>query len=108
LLMHQYDSAVAVVNEAVGNFVSARPSSYVSPFLLWVTAQLNSDPQLLEKRFNALDEQIRNSQIGKSLVEYIAYTKVGAVGSDALDFTQSDVDGKPVSLSSFRGKYVLL
>ena len=31
-----------------------------------------------------------------------------AVGTLAADFTQNDVKGKPVKLSSFRGKYVLL
>ena len=31
-----------------------------------------------------------------------------AVGSIAPDFTMNDTDGKPVSLSSFRGKYVLV
>ncbi|MFL5808383.1 MAG: peroxiredoxin family protein, partial [Flavisolibacter sp.] len=61
-----------------------------------------------EQRFNSLDESIRGSQIGKSLSDYIAYSKVGAVGTEALEFTQNDVDGKPVSLSSFKGKYVLL
>ena len=31
-----------------------------------------------------------------------------AIGSVAMDFTQADTLGKPVSLSSFRGKYVLV
>ena len=35
-------------------------------------------------------------------------SKLGSVGSMAIDFTQKDTNGKPVSLSSFRGKYVLL
>jgi peroxiredoxin len=30
------------------------------------------------------------------------------VGTDALDFTQSDPTGTPISLSSFKGKYVLV
>jgi peroxiredoxin len=38
----------------------------------------------------------------------IADAKLGSVGSEAMDFTQDDVDGKAVSLSSFRGKYVLV
>jgi len=33
---------------------------------------------------------------------------VGAVGTEAMDFTQPDPNGEPVSLSSFRGKYVLI
>ncbi len=108
LLMEKYDSIVNRVETEVGNFVKSRPSSYVSPFLLFVTAQVADDPFLMEQRYNMLDENIRNSQIGKSLAEFIAYNKVGAVGTDAMDFVQNDVNGNPVSLSSFKGKYVLI
>src|SRR5438309_8451645 len=107
-LIRQYDSVVLVVNNEVGFFIDTRKSSYVSPFVLWVTAKLEVDPNRMEERFNSLDENVRTTQIGKSLSEYIAYNKVGSVGTDAIDFTQNDVDGKPVSLSSFKGKYVLL
>lgn len=55
-----------------------------------------------------LSEEVRNSEVGKGLASNIAYYKVGAVGTEAMDFTQNDVDGKPVKLSSFKGKYVLL
>ena len=34
--------------------------------------------------------------------------KLTAVGEIAPDFTQNDPDGKPVKLSDFRGKYVLV
>jgi peroxiredoxin len=63
---------------------------------------------VMEQRYNSLSEKVRNSLIGKSLAEYIAFNKVGAVGTDALDFTQADPEGKEVSLSSFKGKYVLV
>jgi len=107
-MISQYDSLVRVVNAEVGKFVSARKSSFVSPFLLWVTGQLSTDPIVMEQRFNMLDENVRTSQIGKSLGEFIAYNKVGAIGTDAIDFTQNDMEGKPVTLSSFKGKYVLV
>ena len=107
-LFKKYDSVVARINKEVGDFVSSKKSSYVSAFLLSVSTQVLSDPAVLEQRFNMLDEEVRNSQFGKSLASNIAYFKVGAVGTNALDFTQNDVNGKPVSLSSFKGKYVLL
>jgi peroxiredoxin len=62
----------------------------------------------MERRYLSLDEKVRQSQIGKSLAEFIAYNKVGAVGTDAIEFTQNDLSGKPLSLSSFKGKYVLI
>jgi peroxiredoxin len=107
-LFKKYDSVVKRVNTEVGNFVGAKKSSYVSAFLLSVSAQVLADPIALEQRFNSLSEEVRNSEIGKGLATSISYFKVGAVGTNALEFTQNDVDGKPVSLSTFKGKYVLL
>jgi len=34
--------------------------------------------------------------------------KVGDIGSVITDFEQNDIDGKPVNIKSFRGKYVLI
>ncbi len=107
-LFKKYDSVVKKVDTEVGSFVAAKKSSYVSAFLLSISAQVTGDPMIMERRFNLLSDEVRNSEIGKNLANSIAYFKVGAVGTDALEFTQADIDGKPVSLSSFKGKYVLL
>jgi len=107
-LFKKYDSVAKRVDAEVGNFISAKKSSYVSAFLLSVSAQVLADPVVMEQRFNILGEEVRNSEIGKGLASSIAYFKVGAVGTEALDFTQNDLQGKPVKLSSFKGKYVLL
>ena len=42
------------------------------------------------------------------LAQQITDSKRNAVGTVLDDFTQTDTAGKPVSLSSFRGKYVLV
>lgn len=107
-LMTQYDSIAKKIDWEVSRFVSSKPNSLVSPFVLFVTAQLNEDALLMEKRYLQLDEKVRNSGIGKSLAEYIAYNKVGAIGTEAIDFSQADTSGAAISLSSFKGKYVLV
>ena len=107
-LFKKYDSVTKKVDAEVGSFVASKKSSFVSAFLLSVSAQVLADPIVLEQRFNMLSEEVRKSEIGKGLANSIAYFKVGAVGTDALDFTQNDVQGKPVKLSAFKGKYVLL
>ena len=61
-----------------------------------------------EKEINLLDITVRNTDAGKLLEQFIAEKKIGAVGTQSLDFTQPDTTGTPVSLSSFRGKYVLV
>ncbi len=107
-LMIQYDSAVHQINRQVDKYIVAKKNSYVSPFVLFVTAQLSQDYQVMESRYNLLSENVRNSNIGKSLSEFIAYNKVGTVGTMALDFVQNDTADNPVSFSSFKGKYVLV
>jgi peroxiredoxin len=107
-LMYKYDSISSLIQKEIDKFIAVKHGSYVSPFLLFLTAQLYDDPMLMERRYNSLDENIRNSNIGKSLARFVATSKIGAVGSDAVDFTQNDMTGKPVSLSSFKGKYVLV
>lgn len=107
-LMRSYDSLTRLVDAAVGNFVASNKKSYVAPFVLFVTAQINDNVAGMEQRYQMLDSSIRNSGIGKSLAEFIAYNKVGAIGTDAMDFTQNDPSGNPVTLSSYKGKYVLV
>lgn len=92
----------------IDQFVKNKTKSFVSPFVLEVTYQFREDVMVLENRFKLLDAAIRNSAYGKKLEGLIAEKKIGAVGTMALDFTQADTTGTPVSLSSFRGKYVLV
>jgi peroxiredoxin len=101
-------AAFVEIQAQTDSFISKRKTSPVSPFLLLVTSQLSDDMVKLEGRFNTLDKSVQNNFYGKSLQASIADSKVGALGSTALDFTQNDTTGSPVSLSSFKGKYVLL
>jgi peroxiredoxin len=107
-LISKYDSLNRVLSGEVSAFVASRPSSYVSPFVLYVTTQFNRDINIVEKDYLQLDSTIRYSIIGKALAQFITYNKVGTIGTDAIDFAQADTSGKTVSLSSFRGKYVLI
>ena len=96
------------LQKRLDSFILANKDSYVSPFILVVTSQLTEDMDLMEKRFNALDKNVQEGFFGKYVKEMIDDSKIGVVGSQAIDFTQNDTTGKPVTLSSFRGKYVLV
>ncbi len=96
------------IQEKIGVFIQHHNASPVSSFLLIVTAQLSDDIAVLEKRFNSLGPAAQTNYYGKYLRQMIDDTRIGAVGSDAIEFTQADTNGKPVSLSSFKGKYVLI
>ncbi len=92
----------------IDQFIKKRKASAVSAFVLAATMQLNDDILLTEKRLNSLRPSALENMYGVYLKETVAETKINAIGSIASDFTQADTSGTPVSLSSFRGKYVLL
>lgn len=96
------------IQQTIDLFVDKHTGSPVSAFLLAATFQLNEDIMIADQRFSKLKPAATGNMYGNYLQETIAETKITAVGSMAADFTQADTSGKPVSLSSFRGKYVLL
>ncbi|MFM7838465.1 MAG: peroxiredoxin family protein, partial [Chitinophagaceae bacterium] len=62
----------------------------------------------LERRFAQVEATQQKGFFGRILQQQIDDSKVGNVGSKAVPFTQNDTAGNPISLSSFRGKYVLI
>jgi peroxiredoxin len=107
-LLNAINSTKAVVQQQIDLFVNKHKASAVSAFLLAATLQLSDDILLTEKRVNILKSGALDNMYGAYLKETIAETKATAIGSMAMDFTQPDTAGHPVSLSSFRGKYVLI
>jgi peroxiredoxin len=107
-VMANYKVTIEKVKTSVDEFVNTKRSSPVAPFVLVVTSELEQDPATIEKRFNLLDEKNKQGFYGKIIGKQISDSKVGAVGSEAITFTQNDTAGKPVSLTAFRGKYVLI
>ena len=107
-LLRVYKKLVDTVEMNVDLFIASRHSSYVSPFVLVVLLQLSDDILREEKRLNLLTPEAQAGYYGKLMQTQIAAAKIGAIGTEALDFTESDTAGKQVSLSSFKGKYVLV
>jgi peroxiredoxin len=96
------------IEAGIDAFIKKYKSSAVSSFLLAITYQLTDNIFLTEKRFNSLPAVAKNNLYGNYLKDIITEKKIFSIGSVAMDFTQTDTLGKLVSLSSFRGKYVLL
>jgi peroxiredoxin len=107
-LFAEYKKQFDIVIGAIDRFINSKKTSPLSAFLLVITRELEQDFVSLEKRFNLLDAKVQNGFYGKMLAQQIADSKIGAVGTQAIEFTQNDTMGKPVTLASFRGKYVLV
>lgn len=69
---------------------------------------LKPNPAEVEPVFSKISLAIRESEPGKAYSEKLKKIRATAVGAIAPDFVQNDTSGHPVSLSGFRGKYVLV
>jgi len=110
------------------SYVKGHPENRVSPYMTFFLLQL---PFLMQAGKDTLvtllPQKVRTDKLGMAILTADSLNKVKAdslakaavakakenlskiaLGSNELDFTQNDALGKPVSLSSFKGKYVLI
>lgn len=90
------------------NFVKEHSNSVVAAYItLYQLAPEASDAELdsIVKSFPA---EIAESDYVKQLKQMIDERSKTAIGAVAPDFTMNDQDGKPIQLSSLRGKVVLV
>ncbi|SFW84479.1 AhpC/TSA family protein [Chitinophaga sancti] len=103
----KYDDKFAAMRDKEKIFIKGNPNSYFS--IVALTDVSNSAPMSeVEPLFNSLGEKVRNTTPGREMKARIVATHTIQVGLAAPDFEQPDVNGKPVKLSDFRGKYVLV
>lgn len=103
----KFGSLRSVFTKNMIDFIKSNPSNTMS---LTFVESLNNDENKgldIKALFNSLDEKIKNSNRGKRLVSSLKANEL-VVGGQAFDFQQADINGKPVKLSDFKGKYVLL
>lgn len=89
-------------------FIEENRNSYIALVAFKNTMDLDADSKGTEASFNKFSAQVKATGLGKSIAEEIESGKKTAVGQMAMDFTQNDANDKPVKLSDFRGKYVLV
>ncbi|SEA63621.1 TlpA disulfide reductase family protein [Pedobacter hartonius] len=102
-------SSQAGYDKVTRKFIDSHPDSFIS-LRVFSEAELgyNFNPDTAETRFARFSSMLRESYPGKKLAAAIETGKKTNTGVVAMDFVQNDTTGKPVKLSDFRGKYVLL
>lgn len=90
------------------DFVKAHPDSYVALDVAISHHYVIENPVAFEAMFNSLSAQFKSTGEGKKMANALALVKKFTIGQPAIGFTQNDVNGKPISLSSLKGKYVLI
>ncbi|MES2810325.1 MAG: TlpA disulfide reductase family protein [Bacteroidota bacterium] len=89
-------------------FAKANPNSYFALVALSESAGAKVDVKKIEPVFKTLKAELRATDMGIELAQRILAATTTAIGLNAPAFTQNDVNGKPFSLASLKGKYVLV
>lgn len=90
------------------NFVKEHANSVVAAYIALFQLANQIDGAELEELTNAFSPEISKSEYVVKLKELVQEQKKTSIGAMALDFTMNDTEGKPVQLSSLKGKVVLV
>ena len=92
----------------IKEFVKENPGSYVSLDQLIARSNPIGDLEEMEEQFQSLSGQVRQSDPGKKLAALLEEASPTKVGKPAIEIAQTDMHGRPFTLSSLRGNYVLV
>jgi len=106
-LRAQHQPAAEAKAKLQQSYMEANPDSF---FSLQALRDLSGKMGLAmqEANFAKLSSRLQKTKAGQDFAKAIEVAKLTANGAIAPEFTQNDVNDKPVKLSDFRGKYVLI
>ncbi|MDR3220350.1 MAG: AhpC/TSA family protein [Dysgonamonadaceae bacterium] len=87
------------------DFISKHPDSFLSAYLL--RGRIFNREQT-EALFSQLTDAVKQSGFGRVVQRSIDESKIGVPGTKALDFSAVDINGDSLSLSGYKGQYVLI
>ncbi len=105
----QFEAIAKEYAQSDRDFIKANPNSWVSLYALTGLSMM-AVPQyaVVGPLYEALSPALKNSPEGRRYGELVRGLKDMAIGGQAPNFTQKTPDGKTVSLTDYRGKYVLV
>ncbi len=106
-IYEEYEALQAKYEALQKGVIKANPASPVSAFIV-SNIYGHSSLEEMKEGLAMLDQALITSTYYQKLSEKIAKLETVAVGKMAPDFTMNDTEGNPVSLSSFKGKYLLV
>ena len=106
---NEFESLTKKVKEGLKNFVKTHPKSAVSGYIIYAEyANPIFTMQEVEEVIGLLDKSILETKYGKLAKDRLATLQGTTIGYPAINFTQNDPNGKPVKLSDYKGKVVLV
>ncbi|WP_338874922.1 TlpA disulfide reductase family protein [Spirosoma sp. SC4-14] len=103
------DAISAQERKLKAQFIQENPASMLSLYVLkdytdWFAPEFSE----VEPLFSRLLETVKTSKPGQEYAKTLAVLQATSVGATAPEFVQPDTLGRAISLSGFRGKYVLI
>lgn len=103
------DEFIEFFQQVITEFIKGHPDSYVCVDLMDMFTQSSIEPEIVGPMYNALSNRMQNSEKVLGWVDKLKKAKLAVSGNQtAPDFTMNDAEGNPISLSSYRGSYVLV
>lgn len=110
--MDAFETKLDALDEAqkkvATDFVAAHPDDRFSLFALKRAVGYAPKAADYDALFQKLSPKLRATPEGQKIAAQITKLQSVAIGALAPDFTQNTSEGKPLTLSSMRGKYVLI
>lgn len=103
-----YTAMKAKTARTIDSLVTHYPDSYAVALIINNFVAKQRELPEVEQMYAGLTPRIKNSYLGQKLKLTIDTMRKTAIGSIAPDFTLTNPEGKDISLSDYRGKYVLL
>ena len=102
-----YEIAAAQKTELIVQFAREHTTSVVAPYLILRNAYQFELPEL-EEICLVFDTNMSGSSYYDKLMDRVEILRSVQIGQPAPDFTQNDTAGNPLTLSSLKGKYLLV
>jgi len=111
-LISQIDSTIEALDKEqqafIKNYIGTHNKSVIIPYVLNRDIAYALEVNELDSMVNLLDTALNPSIYMVSLKKQVEVLRSVEIGKLAPDFALNDTTGNPVSLSSFKGKYLLI
>ena len=102
-------AAIAVFKDSVMRvYVAAHPGSVLTAFLIYQNYIQYPDGKMAAELYALLSEKVKNTWYGRRILQNIEAGGRTAIDKPAPGFALNDTSGHLLSLSSFKGQYVLI
>jgi len=102
-------AAIAVFKDSVMRvYVAANPRSVVTAFVIYQTYIQYPDYKMAAELYARLSHQVKNTMYARRILQNLEANGRTDIGKPAPGFALNDPSGQLLSLSSFKGRYVLI